>query len=64
VQRHRAADVYEVWLGGRASIHLMGGAIMGQEASTSVTNSFGQTYDAQTCLWLDRACSQPVVLSS
>lgn len=26
VQRHRAAGAYEVWLGGRASIHLMAGS--------------------------------------
>lgn len=41
----KAAGAYEVWNGGRARIHLMGGAIMGQEASASVTNSFGQTHD-------------------
>jgi choline dehydrogenase-like flavoprotein len=41
----KKAGAYEVWTGGRARIHLMGGVIMGQESSRSVTNSFGQTHD-------------------
>ena len=41
----KKAGAYVVWTGGRARIHLMGGVIMGQESSRSVTNSFGQTHD-------------------
>jgi choline dehydrogenase-like flavoprotein len=41
----KAAGAYEVWTGGGARIHLMGGVIMGQDSNRSVTNSFGQTHD-------------------
>jgi len=42
----RAAGAHEVWVSSRAYMHLMGGAIMGRDARTSVTNSYGQTHDA------------------
>jgi choline dehydrogenase-like flavoprotein len=40
-----AAGAYDVWVSGRARMHLMGGALMGRDARTSVTNSYGQTHD-------------------
>jgi choline dehydrogenase-like flavoprotein len=44
-QIFEAAGAREVWTGPPASMHLMGGTIMGNEASSSVCNSFGQTHD-------------------
>ena len=41
----RAAGSYEVWVGPRVRMHAMGGAIMGREPQSSVTNSYGQTHD-------------------
>lgn len=41
----KAAGAYDVWAGGRASMHLMGGTIMGSAPKNSVTNSFGQSHD-------------------
>lgn len=41
----QAAGAREVWPGGMATIHIMGGAIMGDDPTTSVTNSYGQTHD-------------------
>lgn len=41
----RAAGAYEVWAGARARMHAMGGAIMGSNPETSVTNSYGQMHD-------------------
>jgi len=41
----KAAGASEAWAGGRARAHLMGGAIMGRNPRTSVTNSYGQTHD-------------------
>ncbi len=41
----KAAGADEVWLGGRNTAHIMGGTIMGRDAQSSVTNSYGQTHD-------------------
>ena len=42
----RAAQPKEVWGGGApGTSHLLGGTIMGTDASNSVTNSFGQTHE-------------------
>jgi choline dehydrogenase-like flavoprotein len=43
----KATDAKEVWSarGNMPTIHLMGGTIMGTEASNSVTNSYGQTHE-------------------
>lgn len=41
----KAAGAYEVWAGGRANAHIMGGTIMGRVPESSVTNSYGQTHD-------------------
>ncbi len=43
----RATGAKEVWSGrgNMPTIHLMGGTIMGTEASNSVTNSYGQTHE-------------------
>ncbi len=40
-----AAGAYEVWVGGRAQMHTMGGAIMGRAPANSVANGYGQTHD-------------------
>jgi choline dehydrogenase-like flavoprotein len=40
-----AAGAREVWTGPQASMHIMGGTIMGQDAASSVCNSYGQTHD-------------------
>jgi choline dehydrogenase-like flavoprotein len=40
-----AAGAREVWTGPQAAMHLMGGTIMGREASSSVCNGYGQTHD-------------------
>ena len=41
----RAAGAYDVWSGGRAQMHNLGGAIMGRSPDESVTNGWGQTHD-------------------
>lgn len=42
----KAANPKEVWRGGGpGTAHLIGGTIMGTDASNSVTNSFGQTHE-------------------
>lgn len=41
----RAAGAYEVWTSKRVRMHAMGGAIMGHDPKTSVTNSYGRTHD-------------------
>jgi choline dehydrogenase-like flavoprotein len=41
----RAGGATEVWLGAPATMHIMGGVRMGDDPTTSVTNSFGQTHD-------------------
>ena len=40
-----AAGAREVWTGPQAAMHIMGGTIMGREASSSVCNGYGQTHD-------------------
>jgi choline dehydrogenase-like flavoprotein len=40
-----AAGAREVWTGPQASMHIIGGSIMGDDAATSVCNSYGQTHD-------------------
>ena len=40
-----AAGASEVWTGPQASMHIMGGTIMGDSAAESVTNSYGQLHD-------------------
>ncbi len=39
-----AAGATEVWSGGPATMHIMGGTIMGDDPTESVTNSFGQVH--------------------
>ncbi len=41
----QAAGAYDVWTNPRADQHIMGGAIMGADASASVTDGYGQTHD-------------------
>jgi len=41
----RAAGAREVWTGPQASMHVMGGTIMGEDPARSVCNGFGQTHD-------------------
>jgi choline dehydrogenase-like flavoprotein len=41
----KAAGAHQAWHGGRVRMHAMGGAIMGSDPRTSVTNSYGQTHD-------------------
>lgn len=40
-----AAGATRVWTGPRGSMHIMGGTIMGDDAGSSVTNSYGQCHD-------------------
>ena len=40
-----AAGATEVWTGPRAPIHIMGGAVMGDDAATSVTDHYGKVHD-------------------
>ena len=40
-----AAGATEVWTGPQASMHIMGGTIMGDDPQSSVTNSYGQSHD-------------------
>ena len=44
-QVFEAAGAEEVWTGPQATMHIMGGTIMGAERTVSVTNEFGQTHD-------------------
>jgi choline dehydrogenase-like flavoprotein len=41
----RSAGAEEVWTTGHVRMHAMGGAIMGRDPQSSVTNSYGQTHD-------------------
>ena len=41
----RAAGAQEVWSGPRIGMHIMGGAVMGDDPATSVTDSFGRVHD-------------------
>jgi choline dehydrogenase-like flavoprotein len=43
----RAAGATEHWTQQPAAVHRYGGAIMGDDPKTSVTNSFGQTHDVE-----------------
>lgn len=40
----KAAGAHTVWTGPQGSMHIMGGTIMGDDPSTSVTNSYGQLH--------------------
>ncbi len=40
-----AAGARQVWTGPQASMHIMGGAVMGTDRTRSVTNSYGQLHD-------------------
>jgi choline dehydrogenase-like flavoprotein len=53
VEIGKATGAKEVWpnKGPMPTIHLMGGTIMGQSATDSVTNSFGQTHEIGN-LWI------------
>jgi choline dehydrogenase-like flavoprotein len=42
-----AAGAKDVWHGPTITEHLLGGVIMGKDATKSVTNSFGQTHDIE-----------------
>ena len=39
-----AANTSEVWTSRKAPMHIMGGTVMGKDASDSVTNAYGQTH--------------------
>lgn len=41
----KAAGASESWNAPRASMHIMGGTVMGESAADSVTNSYGQAHD-------------------
>ena len=41
----RAAGAESVWHGPRIGMHIMGGTIMGNDVSDSVTNQYGQTHE-------------------
>ena len=43
----RATGATEVWHGPVGLEHVLGGAIMGSNPATSVTNSYGQTHDVE-----------------
>jgi choline dehydrogenase-like flavoprotein len=43
----RAAGAEEAWAGQIGTSHILGGTIMGDDPSSSVTNSFGQTHDVE-----------------
>ncbi len=40
-----AAGATEVWTGPQVAMHIIGGTVMGDDARTSVTNSYGQSHD-------------------
>ncbi|HEY9412438.1 MAG TPA: GMC family oxidoreductase [Jiangellaceae bacterium] len=42
-----AAGATEAWAGPRATAHIMGGTIMGNDPRTSVVTSYGQTHDIE-----------------
>jgi choline dehydrogenase-like flavoprotein len=46
----KAAGAREVWTGPQASMHIMGGTIMGEDSANSVCNSYGQTHDISNLL--------------
>jgi choline dehydrogenase-like flavoprotein len=46
----KAAGAREVWTGPQASMHLIGGTIMGNDPARSVCNTFGQTHDIPNLL--------------
>jgi choline dehydrogenase-like flavoprotein len=41
----RAAGAERVWTGPGGSMHIMGGTIMGKDAATSVTDSYGRVHE-------------------
>ena len=41
----RAAGASEVWSGPRIGMHIMGGAVMGNDPAQSVTNAVGRVHD-------------------
>ena len=41
----RAAGASEVWSGPRIGMHIMGGAVMGNDPAQSVTDAFGRVHD-------------------
>ena len=45
-----AAGATEVWTGPQAAMHIAGGAVMGDDPATSVTNSYGQCHDLQNLI--------------
>ena len=56
----KAAGASEVWAGGRAQIHNLGGTIVGRSPQTSVTNGYGETHVIWlTCSSQARACFRP-----
>jgi choline dehydrogenase-like flavoprotein len=46
----KAAGAREVWTGPQASMHIMGGTIMGEDSANSVCNSYGQAHDISNLL--------------
>jgi choline dehydrogenase-like flavoprotein len=46
----KAAGAREVWTGPQASMHIMGGTIMGKDSANSVCNSYGQAHDISNLL--------------
>ncbi len=42
-----AAGATEVWTGPQAGMHILGGAVMGDDPKSSVANSFGQCHDIE-----------------
>ena len=46
----KASGAREVWTGPQASMHIMGGTIMGEDSTNSVCNSYGQTHDISNLL--------------
>ena len=45
-----AAGATDVWTGPQGTMHIMGGTIMGDDPTTSVTNSYGQLHDVQNLI--------------
>ena len=43
----RAAGASEVWSGPRIGMHIMGGAVMGNDPAQSVTDAFGRVHDTE-----------------
>ena len=46
----KAAGAREVWTGPQASMHIMGGTIMGEDPAHSVCNDYGQSHDISNLL--------------